>query len=329
MGVVSRFLAVIAVFIFGLLMALPTIIQAQDTPGQGLEISPPLLDLKANPGEEVKTKLQVRNVTQGTLVIKAQFEDFIAGGEDGQPKILLSEGEKSPYSIKDWLNAPSDITLAPGQRQAIDVSIKVPQDASPGGHYGVVRFTGTPPEIENTGVSLSASVGTLILVNVSGNTTQSARIAELFTSRNGKKGSLFEYGPVGITTRVQNTGNVHFQPKGTVQVKDTFGRTVHLAQFNEDSRNVLPGSIRKFEQTFDKKLLFGKYTVQADIVYGSENQITSAKTTFWVVPYKLIGIVILGIALLILLARSYNRFIISRSNKKQSNDPTKNNKGKP
>lgn len=326
MGALNRVISVVAIFTLGLVFALPSLGHAQNVPGQGLEISPPLLDLKADPGQELKTTLQVRNVTQGSLVIRAQFEDFVAAGEDGQPRILLQEGEKSPYSIKDWLSASPEIALAPGQRQAVDVLIKIPKDASPGGHYGVVRFTGTPPELESTGVSLSASVGTLILVNISGNTTQSARVIQLFTSQNGQKRSLFEYGPINITTRVENTGNVHFQPKGTIQIKDIFGRTVHLAQFNQDNRNVLPGSIRKFENNYDRKLLFGRYTVQSDIVYGTENQIASAKTVFWVVPYKLIGLVLAGIVLLILLFRIYNRYIISRANRK--NASAKNTKGK-
>ena len=328
MGALNRVFSVVAVFTLGLVVAFPSLVYAQSVPGQGLEISPPLLDLKADPGQEIKTALQVRNVTQGPLVIRANFEDFVAGGEDGQPKILLSEGDKSPYSIKDWLSTPPEVTLAPGQRQAIEVSIRVPKDASPGGHYGVVRFSGTPPEIENTGVSLSASVGTLFLVSVAGDITQSAKVAELFTSQNGKRRSLFEYGPIDITTRVENSGNVHFQPKGTVQVKDIFGRTVHLAQFNEDNRNVLPGSVRKFDNRLDKKLLFGRYTVQSDVVYGTENQIASAKSTFWVVPYKLIALILAGIILLILLGRTYNRYIINRASKKQSNASNKNSKGK-
>ncbi|MEK9195932.1 MAG: hypothetical protein AAB914_01050, partial [Patescibacteria group bacterium] len=224
----------------------------------------------------------------------------------------------------------SNITLAPGQRENIEVTIAVPKDASPGGHYGVVRFTGSPPELEGTGVSLSASVGTLVLVNVSGNVTQSAKVAELYTSQNGKRRSLFEYGPVTVTTRVQNNGNVHFKPKGTVQVTNIFGKNVYLGQLNQDNRTALPGSIRKFDQTIDKKFMFGKYTITADVVYGTDSQITSEKTTFWVVPYKLIGMVIFGIILLILIFRYYNKFIIRRANKKQEveDEPAKKNNKK-
>lgn len=325
----KRFVSAFVAVMFLGLAILPVTVHAQNA-GQGLEISPPLLDLKADPGQVIKTQIRVRNVTKDTLIVKAQFEDFVANGEDGQPKILLNANEKSPYSIKDWLGAPATVTLASQQREVMDVTVTVPKDASPGGHYGVVRFTGTPPELEGTGVSLSASVGTLILVNVSGNVTQSAKVAELFTSHNGKRGNLFEYGPVTITTRVQNTGNIHFQPKGTIQVTNMFGKNVYVEQLNQDNRNILPGSIRKFEQTMNNKLLFGRYTVRADVVYGSDSQITSATSTFWVIPYKLIAIIILAVVGLFLLGRQYNRYIIKRSKKKQADESSskKSNKKK-
>ncbi|MBI5357472.1 DUF916 domain-containing protein [Candidatus Saccharibacteria bacterium] len=291
--------------------------------GQGLEISPPLLDLKADPGQTIKSEIRVRNVTKDTLVVKAQFEDFVASGEDGQPKILLNPDEKSPYSIKDWLGATPSVTLAPEQRETIPITITVPQDASPGGHYGVVRFTGAPPEVEGTGVSLSASVGTLILVNVSGDIKESAKIAELFVSKNGKRANLFEYGPLDFTLRIENNGNIHLQPKGTVQVTNIFGKTVYLSQINQEGRNVLPSSIRKFEQSMGSKLMFGPYKLKADVVYGSSNQITSDTVTFWVIPYKVIIGTLLLIFLIVFAFRRYNRFIINRASKNHNVAPKK------
>lgn len=312
--------AVIALALLAFVAAPLAIVNAQGG-GQGLEISPPLLDLKADPGQTIKSEIRVRNVTKDTLVVKAQFEDFVASGEDGQPKILLNPEEKSPYSIKDWLGTTETVTLAPEQRETIPITINVPQDASPGGHYGVVRFTGAPPELEGTGVSLSASVGTLILVNVAGDVKESASIEELFVSKDGKRAGLFEYGPLDFTLRIENDGNIHLQPKGTIQVTNMFGKTVYLSQLNQDSRNVLPGSIRKFEQSMGNKLLFGPYKLKADVVYGSNSQITSDTVTFWVIPYKIILGILLAILIVVFIFRRYNRFIINRASKNQNNGP--------
>lgn len=315
-------------FVFIAIAAAPAVVDAQGSGGQGLEIAPPLLDLKADPGQVLKAQIRVRNVTQSKLVTTAQFEDFVAQGEEGQPKILLNPNEKSPYSLKEWLSTPNSVTLNPGQRETINLTITVPKNASPGGHYGLVRFTGVAPELQDSGVSLSASVGTLLLVNVSGNVTQSAKVAELYTSQNGKRKSLFEYGPIGVTTRVQNTGNIHIQPKGTIQITDIFGRNIYIGQLNESTRNVLPGSIRKFDNNYNKKLLFGPLKVKADLVYGTDNQIASATKTIWVIPYKLIAIVILAILLLVVILKGYNRYIIKRASTNNAQTKSKKNKNK-
>ncbi len=318
----ARLLAVVIVL---LSLILPIKALAQTNAGQGLEIAPPLINLTADPGQIIHTQMRVRNVTTQTVVVKAQYDDFVASGEDGQPKLLLDNTEKSPYSIKDWLSTPANETLIPQQQKTIDITVTVPKDASPGGHYGVVRFTALPPDATETSVSLSASVGSLLLVNVSGNVIQKAAIAELYTSQHGKKRSFFEYGPVTISTRVSNTGNVHVQPTGHMQITNMFGKQVASFEVNPNKANVLPQSIRRFDQVLNKKLLFGRYKVQTDLVYGTDKKIISSSATFWVLPYKLIVLALLGLVLLILLIRGYNRLILKRAQKPKkrgNNDKT-------
>lgn len=292
--------------------------QASQGQGQGLEISPPLAELKADPGQVINTTLRIRNVTQQTLVVSSEVNDFTAGGEDGQPKLLLEEGESSPYSVKEWISTIPEVTLKAGEQQPVTITLRVPGNASPGGHYGVVRFTGTPPGLEGTGVSLSASIGQLILVNVSGNVIESAKIAEIFTSQNNKRSGFFEYGPITLVERIENTGNVHVKPSGTVRVTNMFGKETASFSLNEKGGNVLPSSVRKFEQQLDKKLLFGRYTISVDAVYGADNKITTGSSTFWVIPYKLILMAIAAIVLIIFLIKRYNRHIVKKASKKSS-----------
>ncbi len=308
----KRMLSVLAsVFVLLLTFVSPHVVHAQG--GQGLEISPPLIELKTDPGKTVTSTIRVRNVTQDTLVIKSQVNDFVANGEDGKPKLLLDTDEESPYSIKSWIVSVPAITLKKGEQKPIKVTLRVPDNASPGGHFGVIRFTGTPPELEDTGVSLSASVGTLMLVNVSGNTTENAEVSELSTAQNGKKRSLFEYGPITIIERINNTGNVFFKPSGSVRVSNMFGREVKTYPLNENGGNILPGSTRRFEQELSNKLLFGRYSVQADIVYGEKNSIITESTSFWVIPYKLILIILGGLLVAIVAIKRYNKFIVKKA----------------
>lgn len=116
--------------------------------GQALEIGPPVMNLSADPGETIKTKISLRDISSTSLIVQGTVNDFVAGGEDGTPKILLEEGETSPYSFKKWVTPLSQLTLKPKQIKDLPITISVPSNASPGGYYGVIRFTATPPELE-------------------------------------------------------------------------------------------------------------------------------------------------------------------------------------
>lgn len=297
-----------------------------NTTGQALEIAPPVLNLTADPGETVTAQISLRDISSGPLVVTGEVNDFVAGGEDGTPRILLDEdAEDSPYSLKDWIEPLSRLTLEPREIQDLPITIRVPANASPGGYFGVIRFTATPPELEDTGVSLSASLGALVLLRVNGDAVEGLEVEEFSTSSNGKAGSLFESTPIDFIVRLKNTGNVQEIPAGQVAITDMFGKTIATVNVNLPPRNVLPGSIRKFEPSLDSsvlgnKQLFGRYTADLAVTYGSEGQTVTSSHTFWVIPYRLIGIVIallvIGFFALRYFIGRYNRSIINKAQNK-------------
>ncbi len=270
--------------------------------GQGLEISPPLVDEQVDPGQSIVIDIRVRNITETEVIANGEIDDFVAGDdEDGQPKILVGDSsEPSPYTFKPWVSQIPSLRLAPREIKTAQITINVPQDASPGGHYGVVRFTAQPVGLDETGVSLSASIGTLVLLNVSGDVRIQGSVEQFSISQDGKQGTFFEKGPLDFTERINNTGNVHFKPTGTIKITDTFGKEVASLNVNESGGNILPSSIRKFEQTLDKTNMFGRYKAVLSLTYG-DNQTLDSEITFWVVPYKMVLAVLGGLILLILI----------------------------
>ena len=315
---------------------------AADTSGEGagqaLEIAPPVLNLSGNPGQTLNAQISLRDVSSTPLIVTAAVNDFVADGEDGTPKILIDEDtETSPYSLKDWVAPLSELLLQPRQIENLPVTINIPADAAPGGYFGVVRFTATPPDLEGTGVSLSASLGALILLRVNGDAKEAMTIEQFgIHNGNGNLGSLFESTPITFMQRLKNTGNVHQQPAGQVTIIDMFGKKVAAVNVNLPPRNILPNSIRKFEQKLDSsvignKQLFGKYTAQLRVVYGANKDVITSETTFWVIPYKLIGLAIIvlvgGFIALRIMIRRYNDHIIGKaSGKKKSKKSTRKGK---
>lgn len=294
--------------------------------GQALEIAPPVITLNVNPGQVVHTQLQLRDISSTDLYVTGQTNDFVAAGEDGTPKILLNNNESDPYSLKNWITPPAALTLQPKQIKTLPITINVPTNASPGGHYGVIRFSAVPPELKGTGVSLSASLGALVLLTVSGNIQHKLAIQQLAVEQNNKPGHLFQNMPVTLVTKIKNTGNVHEEPTGVITVKDFFGRAVGGININSAQRNVLPGSTRMFSQAFDKTVygnrhFFGRYTATMKLTYA-KNQTLTSSVSFWIIPYKLIFIIIIlliaGFFFIRYLIRRHDERVMKRMHKMQS-----------
>ena len=293
---------------------------ATASPGQGLEISPPVIEQSADPGTSVTVSIRVRNVSSGVLIANGKADDFGAGtSEDGKPQLLLNENGETRYSLKYWVGSVPSLTLAPQELKTATVTIAIPKNAEPGGHFGVIRFTAVPPNLQGTGVSLSASVGTLVLLRVSGAITDKLTVASFTTGTGTKTHSFFEHGPVDFTLRLQNEGSVHEAPTGTITVKNLFGGVTGKVAVNTLKGNVLPGSIRRFDQTLSKKQLFGYYTATFAGSYLDDNHLLTSKVSFWVIPWKLLLLVLAGLLVFIWLIRlglkRYNAFIIAQARK--------------
>lgn len=299
---------------------------ANEGAGQALEIAPPVLTLTADPGATLSTQIQLRDISASPLIVTSTINDFSAQGESGDPKIDVDQTEPSPYSIRSWVQAFPQLNMKSQELQKLPVIIKVPKNAAPGGYWGVVRFSATPPGIDGQGVSLSASLGSLVFIRVNGDAKESMSIEQFYTSEPGKDtpATLFESTPLDFVLRIKNSGTVHEQPVTRVDIKDIFGKEVAAVNINLDAKNVLPGSIRKFTAPLDKgtlgtTMLFGKYTAEVTSTYGSgtSKQTVTTKMDFWVIPYRLIILIIAGLVLLFFILRAvirnYNRRITRRA----------------
>jgi hypothetical protein len=293
--------------------------------GQALEIAPPLIYLTVNPGQTITTPIYIRDVSGGDLIVTSQIDDFVAGGDSGTPKILLNNDASNPYTMKNWVVPPASLLLVPRQIRTLTLTLNVPSNASPGGHYGVIRFTATPPSLKGTGVSLSASLGSLMLVTVNGKITQHLSVQSFTVNNGGKAGGFFESGPVNFVEQLKNTGNVHLQPVGQVSIFDMFGKKLAAVNVNLPPGNILPSSTRQFSQPLNSevignKMLFGHYSADLKVTYGTSHIVLTDSIGFWVIPVKLIAIVIIvlvgGFFVLRYILRRYNRYILSRANKR-------------
>lgn len=316
----------------GLTLAIaPASTKAQS--GQAFSISPPLIELKADPGQTVKATIKFTNVSSGELLIKTQFNDFGAKNESGEPNIIFDDAQSATYSLKNWIASSDPFKIASKETRTLTFPITVPKDAEPGGHYAVIRFTGSSPDLEESGVSLTGSIGSLVLLQVAGDIREEANLTEFSpaaVTRNANNepvytnSRFFEYGPVGFVERIKNTGNVHLKPTGTIDVYNMFGAKVSTVRVNGDPTNpkdppksVLPQSVRRFGETGQNGWMFGYYTAKINLSYGQSQKQLSGNVSFWVIPYKLIILIIVLSVGLFFAARigirRYNQYIIGKA----------------
>ncbi len=290
----------------------------------GLRVSPVRSDLTINPGETGKVTIFVQNVTSSPATLRAIVNDFIANtNETGQPDLILDENQYAEsHSIKRFIVPIPNVTLQPNEQKQVVVSINVPKNASAGGYYGAVRFA--PASAAGTSnVTLSASVGSLILVRVPGDIKEQLSVAS-FDVRQDNSTRLFFTDPKKLVAvaRFQNQGNVQVEPFGKITLKDRSGKILNTTEINNvlPRGSVLPDSIRRFDVPLDKVGKFGKYKLEASFGYGTTGQLITASTSFYVIPLPLL-IIVGSLLLLLILAcifgpkavKAYNRRILRKA----------------
>lgn len=301
--------------------------QTQDATN-GLEISPVLVEVNGDAGKTYTIEVKVKNVTKSDLYFSSSVDDFGAKDETGTPSVMLDDSaEPLATSIKTWVDPIGNFSLKSTRDKIIPVTIRIPSNAEPGGHYGVVRFSGHDNESDAGNVGLVASAGTLVLVKVAGEASEALELSSFEASKNGTTGTLFESGPLTFVTRFKNTGSVHVKPTGQIEVKDGFGKTVEVMPVNDSKGNVLPASTRRFESTLNKGWLFGKYTADISIAYGTTGQAIVRSIDFWVIPWKLVFVVALvavtaGYVLRTLIKR-YNAYVIRKDKAREQRSKQK------
>lgn len=289
-------IAFFAVFVFCLLSFVLPKAMAQ-LKGEGLTISPPIKELSLKTGESSEQKIRITNPTDKIVEVYPKVMNFKAKGEGGEPDFYESTDETAKFSLAKWISFnQSKLALTPEQVIEFKYTISVPEDAEPGGHYGVVFFATEPPkkEGETSQVALGSMIGSLVLVKVPGQIVEKAFVEEFDTNKN-----LYLKNNVDIKTRISNLGNVHFKPKGEIKINGWFGSEEKIA-FNEQNGNVLPDSTRKFENKWEpKSLKVGRYRADLSLTYGESEKSLTAFVTFWIIPWWVF--VILAIVLIVII----------------------------
>lgn len=287
-------------YLLSLLVAIVLLTGQSSVLAQGnstsIKVSPILFDdLTANPGESLTGTVSVSNPGDSNLTLYPSAQNFLPDteSEEGVPSLTSSD---TPFAIADWISFdPEKIDLVPGASSEVKFTINVPASANPGGHYGGMMFSTKAPEgsPETTQLKVESAVNALVLLRVSGNVKEDAKAIEFSTTGPNTEGK------VDFVLRMQNNGNTHIKPKGTITITNWLGSKV--AELQLEGENVLPGSIRKMTSTWEPQgTLFGKYTVTLNGTYGESNKTFTEETSFAQYHFTTFLIILIIIILIII-----------------------------
>ena len=294
-----RFFVLAFFLFFSFVLVTPTL--AQDTSGIGL--TPSLIEEGADPGEEIKKTIRVRNLSPVEQQYYLYVRDISGVQNGGAPVFSDNNLEKTGFELSEWVSlGTTELVLQPNEEAAVEVTIRVPDNASPGSHFGGVFVSKEPPRLRESGASIGYQVANIISIRVAGDAQVNALIRSLSTDK-------IVYGSTNVefTGRVENKGNVLIRPTGPLQIYNMFGSQVANVQFNQQRSGVFPGTIRDFTLTWeDEGLGFGRYEANLSLIYGEQGMAQKTITgtvSFWILPMKIIKPA--AIILAVLLIGSY------------------------
>ena len=295
---------------FGLLFVLFWRILGFAFCADAITVGPGKLELSANPSDILGGEISLFNETDKAGTFYVSFEKFIE--KDGQ-RVFLPDEESL---IAEWIEIPESIFLNAGERKKVPFTLRVPENAPPGGHFSVAWWSTVPPEGGTGGVGIAVRAGILMFLRVSGEVTEEVDI--LYSPNQSIIGSL----PLSFEVTFKNLGNVHLKPLGNIVIRDLFGRTKGIVPINPQRFNVLPESQRTFIVKWQEEgIFFGPYRATLELNYGLDDSREFKKTILvWVLPWFLVLLIILALIVVILVIikgiPKYNRWVIEKAKEK-------------
>ncbi len=266
--------------------------------------------LKLKPGEKFNGELVTWNLSTESARYKIVAKGFRQIENKPGTAIILSDEEElqSLYSASSWITLSKDsIDLIPNKNEKILYEINVPNNITKGEYHAIISLISENAlHSSNTSTLTTLSSGLPILIQVGDNFIENAELLEFKTDS-----KFYESPTVQFTTRINNIGDTHIAPTGEIVLQNIFNKEIGRIKFNQDSQTLLRDNIGNYTTDWKAKL----FTEEKQIAIGpiKANLLLTyrefqpgfapllAETSFWIIPWKYIVIILVAILLIIAL----------------------------
>lgn len=299
-------------FFFGAVLAsflICTPVFAQES---GIKLIPATIEKLADPGTVLSEEIKITNISGEDKEYFIYKRDII-GVEDGGVPIFAEEGaERTGYEITEWVSIPTEpIQVKADETFILPITVMVPENASPGSHFGGVFVSLEPPKMRQMGAGVGYEVATILSIRISGDVTDDARVRSFSTDK-----LFYSTKDVNFAAKIENQGNILIRPRGPLEIKSMLGGSSDVTTVNDALAGVFPGTVR--EMTFswnDEGIGFGRYEAILALSYdGEDGQKTiDASVVFWVFPIKVILPILFGFIAILLIGYFLTRYYINQA----------------
>jgi hypothetical protein len=266
----------------------------------GIALEPATIEQLATTGETINETLTITNLNSQEKQYFLYIKDIKGVDSGGTPIFADPNAPQTGFEVSSWVHLDkTSYTLGPNQQLSIPVQIAVPENASPGSHFGGIFASVEPPKIREIGAGVGYEVASIISIRIKGKVNDSARVRSFYTDK-----LLYGSKNVNFTAAIENQGNILIRPRGPLTITGMFGGKPEVITVNNDQAGVFPGATRELKFSWHGDGLgFGRYKAVLALLYdGNGGQRTiDATTIFWVFPMKVIipAAIALGIILLL------------------------------
>lgn len=265
--------------LIGLVAALlwPSISHADNGEGASFTMSPQRYDpsqpatqnyfiYDVSPGQVVENEVVIKNVGTESGTVRLYPVDGVTADTSGT---VFPASSVLPEKVGTWIEiAAQEITLAPGEEQAVPFTVSVPLEVRAGEHVGGVvaediLLRGAPTNAGMVQVKMQNRVALAVQVNVVGSSTEEVIVQ-------GVQAAI-DHGYQTLQIAMANTGDVMSRPQGTLLVTDLEGNTLWEKSLALDT--LLPGAQISYPVTVEGEALAeGSYRAAVALRYGEQGE---------------------------------------------------------
>lgn len=265
-----------------------------------LTISPVTLTLEAQPGQVINAPFKIKN--NGTEPEKLQITlgTFTADETGQRPKLLDPKPEDT---FMAWLTVDQPtFELAANEWKTVTLTFSPPADAALSYFY-TVKVARTAVGSQPGQTVIHGAPALLVLTTVKSPNVKKEMQLTSFRAMTPIVSSL----PQTFEFTVNNTGNVHAVPTGTIFIDGEGKKDIAVLPVNPGNNTVLPSSQRAYTVTWSDPapenprtgvmawlfgqpgpIRWGKYTAHLLLVYdnGERDVPIESFVSFWVIPWQ-------------------------------------------